>query len=254
MNRILLVQVTNFFGREGDSLQEYIYDVLNDDLLLDLCYSSPWIELNAFDWTELSKGQPKRIVKKNDMVFTGDTVNQCAYIIEKGRVRLSVFSESGDEQAVTIAQAGCMIGEVSLFDKKPNIVYAIAITDLELTVITQKVLNEKFLASPHLQFNIVNNLIRKIRLLYSQIEDISFRSAVSRVALTLLRLNKEYGIPTKDGHKITIRFTHQEVGGITGLCRVSVSKIMSDLSNSNIISKVDGYIIIHDLFRLKALI
>lgn len=216
----------------------------------DINYYSPWMEVNAFDWTPLTKGQPIIKFKKNTVIYNSFETNKYTYIIKKGRVRLSIFSRQGDEGAISVAQKGCMIGEFSLFDDNQNFSLATTIVDTELYRINKVHFFDVLSKNHQVQANLYNSLIRKIRILSSQFETLSFRKSTSRIAISLLMLVDAYGIRRNNGITLSIKFTHQELANITGLCRVTVSNFFRELMNEGIISKSNGHLVIKDIARL----
>ena len=52
---------------------------------------------------------------------------------------------------------------------------------------------------------------------------------------------------TEEGYNLNIKFTHHEMASLTGLSRVSVSNIISDLSSRGILKKENGYLIVKDI-------
>ncbi len=93
-------------------------------------------------------------------------------------------------------------------------------------------------------------LARKIRLLSSQIEGLSFDDSYFRVANALVYLTEQYGLKTEKGCRIQLKFTHQEMANLTGSCRVTVTNIFRALSNQNIIQKENGFVIVRDVGKL----
>jgi CRP-like cAMP-binding protein len=89
--------------------------------------------------------------------------------------------------------------------------------------------------------------------LTQHIKDLSFLDALERVSNYLYGLSLEYGVNTEFGIMLNIIFTHQEMADLIGTCRVTVSKIMNYLKQNRIIDKVDGYIYIKDIEKLKRL-
>lgn len=93
-------------------------------------------------------------------------------------------------------------------------------------------------------------MARKIRLLTSQIEELSFDDAYYRVVDALVHLAEQYGIKTEKGCRIQLKFTHQEMADLTGSCRVTVTNIFRSLSDKKIIKKENGYVIVRDIDKL----
>ena len=54
-------------------------------------------------------------------------------------------------------------------------------------------------------------------------------------------------LPYKEGRLINITFTHQEIGELIGLSRVSVSNILSQMVKQGILKKKEGYYYVKDI-------
>ena len=69
-----------------------------------------------------------------------------------------------------------------------------------------------------------------------------------RLRKLLLILKEEIGIPTADGVRLQIRFTHQYLANITGTTRVSVTQILGDFKSQGLISlDTEKHIVIKEL-------
>lgn len=212
---------------------------------------SPWLKIDDYNWETLTQGKKVIIYKKNDVVYHQQTYTDFLYLVKSGRVRLSIYSKDGREKSLFIADKNCLFGELSVFDNLPNHATAMAVTDSEVYHIPKTVFIECLKVDHDLSLKTIEIMARKNRLLASQIEDLSFNDAYSRVAIALIKLAMSYSSDCSDGNKLEIKFTHQEMANLLGLSRVSVSKIMSDFIRLSILEKKDGYIVLKDLHKLK---
>lgn len=211
---------------------------------------SPWLKLDQVDWSAISSGIKPKFYEKNTNIYHQQQYSDYIYIVESGRVRLSIYSRNGEEKCLTIADRGCIFGEVSGLDGYPNFANATAVIDSYLYPIPKERFKEELERNHDLCLKIVKVLVRKMRLLASQVEELSFDDAYYRVINTLVYLAEQYGINTKNGCKIGLKFTHQEMANLTGLCRVTVSNVFRSLSKENMIGRENGFVIVKDVDEL----
>ncbi len=214
---------------------------------------SPWMKIESHDWSDLTVHGKLKKFKKDTVLYHQQEYSNYVYVVKSGRVKLSVFSKDGSEKSLTIAEKGAIFGEVAALDNQPNVVRAVTLTDSEIFQIEKEKFKNKIQGNCDLAYKLNHNLIRKIWILTSQIQDLSFKSADVRVIGNLIKLSQKHGINIDDEYKIDVKFTHQEMADLTGLCRVTVSNIMSSLNNQGIIYKKLGYIFIKDMDKLLSL-
>lgn len=212
---------------------------------------SPWIKFDDYKWDTLIEGLRPIKYKKNNIIYHQQTYTGCLYIVKSGRIRLSIYSEDGREKSLFIADKHSLFGELSIFDNLPNFATAMAVTDSQVYRIPKEIFLERLQTDSDLSLNIIKMMTRKTRLLVSQIEELSFKDAYSRVAIALIKLSLCYSSSSPVGSKLEIKFTHQEMANLLGLSRVTVSQIMSDFINLSILEKKDGYIFLKDINKLK---
>lgn len=76
--------------------------------------------------------------KAGEIIMKQGDIGTCAYIIEKGRVEITVEKSDGRVQSVGTRGEGTMIGEMALIDKAPRTATVTAIEDCEFLIISDK--------------------------------------------------------------------------------------------------------------------
>ena len=223
-----------------------------DSFLKEINYVSPWIYFDSISWDEFNNIQAVSL-KKNSIVFSQNEMNTHAFIVKSGRLRVFYTDNNGNENCIYIAEKGSLIGEASIIDNQPNFYSAITIVDSELYKIPKNDFLYSIRSNTDLNDKILKNLIRKLRALSSEIEFFS-KNSQTRVAISLLSLAVRYGKRHGENIMISIKFTHEELGFLTSLNRVTVSNIYSYLFKNNIITKIDGYIVLLDINALKNMV
>ncbi|KUO69643.1 MAG: hypothetical protein APF77_15220 [Clostridia bacterium BRH_c25] len=211
---------------------------------------SPWVEKGEFDWSCFTSDiKPKRF-KKNKIIYQQQEDTQYVYLVESGRVRLSVYSVDGEEKSLFIAEKGCLFGEISCLDSIPNFANATVIVDSLIYAIPKQVFMDTLRQNHMCALNVISLLNRKIRILSTQIKQLSFDDSYYRVCNALIHLTKQFGVKIDNGYRLSIKFTHQEMANLIGLNRVTVTNIFISMTNKDILAKDNGYYIIKDMDKL----
>lgn len=215
---------------------------------------SPWIKFDNVNWEDFNIDLNTKSYKAKQIIYSQKHESEYIYIIKKGRVRLSTFSKDGREQCLTIAEDGCMFGELSVIDGKPNFATATTVIDTELFQIPKKSFEKIYTSNEQFQILLLKSVVRKIRILSSLVESLSFQSAESRVARYILELSRAHSTLHDEKPLLNVKFTQQEMADLTGLSRVSVSQVMNYFYENEIIKKINGYIYINDLNYITEII
>lgn len=122
-------------------------------------------------------------------------------------------------------------------DSFPRLCCANAMVDSEIIALTQEDLGKLIKFDADLYFVILQSLTRKIRMLSYQIQEMAFWEAEQRIIHMLLRLTADFGTTTQDGIKLSIKFSDQELAGLVGTCRTTVTKTLNCLKKQGFIDK-----------------
>jgi EAL domain-containing protein (putative c-di-GMP-specific phosphodiesterase class I) len=95
-------------------------------------------------------------------IFREGDFGDCAFILEKGQVLITV-SKEGENVPVAILNPGELFGEMAIIDGLPRSASAFAIEDCELSVISESLLNERVGASDPILQLLVSLLIKRLR-------------------------------------------------------------------------------------------
>lgn len=186
----------------------------------------------------LADGLEKRTFGKGMIIFHKDSPGDTMYIIESGKVRIFILSESGQEISVNIYGPGDTFGELALLDGLPRSAGAVAV---ERTV-TLTLHRDDFL--PHLETyprmaqSIIEVLSTRLRYTTTYAESLAFLDVYGRVAAKLLELAERYGVQ-KEGIEIELRLTQSELASWVGATRESVNKVLGTFRGQGLI-EIEG--------------
>ena len=173
------------------------------------------------NWNLLAEGRPPRRYRAGQMVYLQGARPDCFYYLASGSVRSFISTPSGEERVLAVHRAGDLMGEASFFDGCPRVTSAMALEDCRILAVGRAQLDAAFQRHPELALPMLQHLARTVRTLSGHVESSSL-PARQRVARWLLAQP-----PGEDG---SLRATHEGIGQAVGLSRVTVSRVLGELS------------------------
>ena len=178
----------------------------------------------------------KNLARGEMLLYEGDE-SSTLYFVAHGVIRLFKTSVEGKEQVISIVRPGEMFNMVSVFDGGPIPISAQALGHAIVYEITRDDLDDILCRNPKLAMNIIHILAQRTRSLISLIEDLSFRSVVSRVAKILLE-------NLSDQSNQTHHITQREMAAMAGTAREVVARSLKCLESSGFIEMHNHRIVI----------
>ena len=216
---------------------------------------SPWM-LMEIDWSSLTDGLNPKTFKKGHVFYEQDEASDYVYIVERGRVALRIFTTEGDARTIITLDAGCIFGNLSLFDDKANSCRAVSVSDeASVYIIPKPHVIRRINEDANLMHNMLLESNRVNRILTKQMELMSFRNAECIISFYLMHMANLYSENSSGGdgseRRLTMKFTHQDIADVTGLSRVCVSNVLSALMKEGIMDKQEGSYILRDSEALE---
>lgn len=157
------------------------------------------------------------------------------------------ISPEGKEQIIMLLRNGDHFNLTSIVDDHPSVYDVEAMSDVTVAEITCDKMFELMEKSDNLTMWIARMLASRNRYLISLVEDLSFKTVISRVAKILinyLSLNEE--------HRKLI--TQRDMAGIAGTAREVVSRALKTLEDDGYIKMERSHIRIIDKKGLQAIV
>lgn len=192
--------------------------------------------------TLLSEIAVTRVYWKHQMIYCQDEEAGWCYYLKKGKVRVFMSAEDGSEKTIALYKNETLFGEAAFFEGKKRTTTAIAMEESEIVVISKEQILECVQRDPTFAWSVMHSLSQTIRLLSTQINQMSFLSAKKRLA--------QFLIEQSQGEEF-IRCTQEELATSIGVSRVTISRELNDLKRQNIIEVCYGGIRIKEKEKLK---
>lgn len=220
---------------------------------------SPYLTDNLTDHPEelsliISISKPVNYPAGRLIYVQGEESKPYFYLVEKGRVKISLLNQDGSERIIVIQERNTLFGYAAAFDGHP---YFHTATTLEETILRTIHIND-FLnlmdKYPRVALLIIAAFARVTRMLVLQIEDFSFLDAEKRVAHMIYKLVFEIGKKTPKGFIIEKKVTQEDIARLTGLSRVSVSLALNHFEELDFLRKKRNMIVVTDIEKLKSFV
>ena len=173
------------------------------------------------------------------------------FLVASGKIRIFKLSPGGREQVLAVEESGSSFAELPVFDGGNYPASASALEDAEVLFISRKDFQNYCREHPEVALKVLAVVGSRLRRLVGIIEDLSFTTVRQRLISLLLRLAHGSGTATKQGVRVELTTTHQDLAAELGTVRELVSRNLSRLQAEGLL-EVDGRtIIVKDLSGLK---
>jgi len=199
----------------------------------------------------MSISKPKNYIAGEFIYVQGEESKPYFYLIEQGKVKISLLSKDGSERIIVIQEKNTLFGYAATFDGYPYFHTATAVENTTLRVIHINDFMRLVEKHPKVSLLIIVAFARVTRMLVLQIEDFSFLDAEKRVAHMIYKLATEVGQKTPKGILIAKKVTQEDIASLTGLSRVSVSLALNHFEDLDILRKKRHIIEVRDIEKLK---
>jgi len=193
----------------------------------------------------------RRRYDRNESLFHEGDPCLGLFLVASGKIRIFKLSPSGREQVLAIEGPGSSFAELPVFDGGNYPASACALEGTEVLFISRKDFQNYCREHPEVALKVIAVVGSRLRRLVGIIEDLSFTTVRQRLIGRLLRLAQGEGTATKQGVRVELTKTHQDLAAELGTVREIVSRNLSRLQAEGFVD-VDGRtIIVKDLAGLR---
>ena len=173
------------------------------------------------------------------------------FLVASGKIRIFKLSPAGREQVLAVEGPGSSFAELPVFDGGNYPASASALEDAEVLFISRKDFQNFCREHPDVALKVIAVVGSRLRRLVGIIEDLSFTTVRHRLIALILRLMQASGTASKEGVRVELTKTHQDLAAELGTVRELVSRNLSRLQAEGFL-EVDGRrIIVKDLAGLR---
>ncbi len=196
----------------------------------------------------------RRIYHAGEIVYLQGEMSKTFYFLHRGKIKVSIFKEDGSEKILGIQEDNTFFGESGAFDQYPYFTTVVVLQESDISAVPVERAKAIIKKHPEVAFLVMTAVIRKLRILGLQVQDLAFLDAERRIAHFLVKLSADVGKPESGGIVIQRGISHEDLARFTGLSRVRVTNILNYFERAKIITKKRCVITITDLEKLHALL
>jgi CRP-like cAMP-binding protein len=144
--------------------------------------------------------------------------------VASGAVRIGMVSLGGKQITLTYVEPGSWFGDIALFDGLPRT--HDAVTHGETTLLVVRKPEFQGLLSRHVELYeaLLRLNCRRLRLMFSNLEDINSRPLAARLARQVLMLARSYGQAEGEEIRIGLQLAQEDLAHLVGASRQRVNQ------------------------------
>lgn len=178
------------------------------------------------------------------LFMEGDLGDEC-FVIESGLVKIFRVDESR-EITLALLHEGDYFGEMAMIRKgMPRSATAEVIETGMLYSLSRTDFMYFLESNPKMCLKLLEETMERLRNANEQIYDLTFLDLKARLHKLLVRMADEKGVPVDGGTMIPFKLTHQQLANMVGSIRESVSKMLIELQDDQLISVKNKLFTIH---------
>ena len=183
--------------------------------------------LSGADFDEVVNAGFPRILQPKSVLFRQGDLATAFFMVNKGRLKLSMINEQGREVIFRYISAGEFTAAVAVLKGKNYPVTAVSVDESELIGWDKRTLLRLMAKFSPLALNILYIVLERLDDLQNRYMEISTEQVKQRIARTLLRLMQRAGSETSEGIQINIPLSRQNIADYSGTTLYTVSRTLS---------------------------
>ncbi|MEX2185350.1 MAG: Crp/Fnr family transcriptional regulator [Pirellulales bacterium] len=191
--------------------------------------------ISADELARLEQVSRWRKFPRGSMIYFPENAADTAFVLATGRVKLCDLSVDGKESILAFIEPGEMFGELAVLDQSPQDEFATAVEASSVVAIPGDVLRRMIESMPSVSLGITKLIGMRRRRIERRLKSLLFRSNRQRLAHLLLDLVEQHGRPAADGVEIGVKLSHQDLAGVIGSTRESVTLLLGEFQNEGIV-------------------
>jgi CRP/FNR family transcriptional regulator len=206
----------------------YGIQITENCLLCKLRESGFFCQLGKPSLEELEKVKYASAYPQGAVLFVEGQAPRGVYVICSGRVKLSTTSRDGKTLIVRIAQAGEILGLHATVSGKPYELTGETLQPCQLDFIRREDFLRFLQHHSDACLNAAQHLSQNCQSAYEMIRSLGLSHSVSEKLARLLLEWAHDGDVTKDGIRIKVSLTHEEIAQLIGTSRETVTRVLSE--------------------------
>jgi CRP/FNR family transcriptional regulator len=168
-----------------------------------------------------------------NMIVMTEDFGQTFYVVEEGRVKISLATENLQEVTISLLGAGDFFGEMSILDENPRAADVVALSNVKLLVVQKDPFIRHLHKFPSISINLLSVLCERLRKVNKRVQNKNL-SSNGKVIQALLEIAEEQGKVIKGGILLPL-LTHQEWAFYSDVSRETFTRAINALKKDKLV-------------------
>lgn len=184
---------------------------------------------------------------KGDKIYIPKQDADKLYVIFSGRVKISTNSDEGKEVTKLILGEGEVFGELALAGEDKRRDQAQALDDCQICILTIQQAKSLMVEHSALSTFFLKLMGSRVIEMEQRLESLVFKDSRSRIVSFVEEMGLKKG--ERVGYETLVRrfLTHQQIANLTATSRQTVTTVLNDLKNKNVITFNRKRLLIRDM-------
>ena len=191
-----------------------------------------------------------RRMKRGEPIYLPSQSADGVMLVASGRVKICHTTPDGKQSIIDFVDEGEVFGELALLDFQQRDEYAETTEKTTIILIPKRELQAMIRKYPRIVLGVTKLIGMRRQKVERRLKNLLFRSNRERVIHLLLELSEKYGETLPNGIGLKIRLSHQEMAGVIGSTRETVTVVLGQLQADNLIEIARRKIVIKNLQKL----
>jgi CRP-like cAMP-binding protein len=224
-------------------------EAMGDDWLGQLASVDLFDGLSDEDIRIAAKSVRERAYQRGQTILTLDEAGTDVFMVLEGKVRVTIFSETGREVAFRDLSPGASFGEIAAIDSGTRSANVIALSDCVLGCVSSGAFMQLIYNHPAIAEATLKKLTKLVRALSDRVYLFSEPVDI-RVCNELIHMSADFMISDNIARFVPAP-KHADIASRVNTHREAVSRLMSRLTKAGLLRRGTGELIVTDLKGLR---
>ncbi|HET6977554.1 MAG TPA: Crp/Fnr family transcriptional regulator [Pyrinomonadaceae bacterium] len=188
--------------------------------------------------------------RRGDWIFMLGDPSHTIYFLQKGRIKISALSDSGQELLLEIVGPGEIFGDVAAIQGTVRTTSAQALEDSLLCEIPRKDFESLLATYPEISSHLLKSLTSRLRRYEAQLLSLISQDVSTRVVHALTEF-MDFESEDQPNQPVKIRITQQDLANLIGASRQKTWQALKDLEDCGMLRLSYGSILVTAPHKLR---
>ncbi|MEL6660373.1 MAG: Crp/Fnr family transcriptional regulator [Bacteroidota bacterium] len=210
--------------------------------------------LTEANWDSIFDVENARKFKKGTYLFLPEEQADKIYFIVEGSVKVGTYGAGGREITKAIYRSEDILGEEAVFGEKQRRNFAYTLEPVVIASLNIQDFQKAIRRQHSLHLELLKVVGQRLLETEQRLESMVFKNSRSRIIEFLHQMGVRQG--QRVGYEMLVRkfLTHQEIANLTATSRQTVTTILNELRNANVITFNRKRLLIRDMDRLAGMV